>query len=334
MAEKDKPKFDIPWATLLPLAAVLAGIIAQYKPLVSSRPAVPSEKSVPVIAEQDVDARLWQDPIAVAQKQRSSLIADILAGRIPRNSAKNHDIGTLVKLLRERVEDHKHVLLLAVMLDAGPYSEQGELRLRAREAVLEGLSESGFVPKDGEHIGYVTTPWPDVNAAESVENNSLLLPWEECEAMDDPKRASPPGTESVFVLWLPAVDFNPVPLRRFATLIDILAPKDIRDSINVKLIGPPDSTGLQNMIREVRGVRGELRPETKKALDGVCIISPLATASDATLLYEPSPPSGASDVPQRSPNESVEDLLEKSCGGLQFWRTIATDDVVLCDLIE
>jgi hypothetical protein len=88
------------------------------------------------------------------------------------------------------------------------------------------------------------------------------------------------------------------------------------------------------MIREVRGVRGELRPETKKALDGVCIISPLATASDATLLYEPSPPSGASDVPQRSPNESVEDLLEKSCGGLQFWRTIATDDVVLCDLIE
>ena len=30
------------------------------------------------------------------------------------------------------------------MLDAEPYSEQGELRLRARDAVLEGLSESGF----------------------------------------------------------------------------------------------------------------------------------------------------------------------------------------------
>jgi hypothetical protein len=332
MAENDKPKFDLPWATLLPLAAVLAGIIAQYKPLVSSRPAVPSEKSVPVIAEQDVDARLWQDPIAVAQKQRSSLIADILAGRIPRSSAKNHDIGTLVKLLNERVgEVHKHVLLLAVMLDAGPYSEQGELRLRAREAVLEGLNASGFVPRDGEHIGYVTTPWPDVNAAESVQSNSLLLPWEECEAMDDPKRASPPGTESVFVLWLPAVDLNPFPLRRFAALIDILAPNDIRDRIDVKLIGPPDSTGLQNMIREVRG---ELRPDTKKALDRVCIISPLATASDDTLLYQPSQPSGESDVPGCSQKNSVKDLLEKSCSGLHFWRTIATDDVVLPDLIK
>jgi hypothetical protein len=331
MAESDKPKFDLPWATLLPLVAVLAGIIAQYKPLVSSRPPVPSEKSVPVIAEQDVDARLWQDPIAVAQKQNSSLTADILAGRIPRSSAENHKIGTLVKLLNDRAGQFpNHVLLLAVMLDAGPYSEQGELRLRARDAVLEGLSESGFVPRDGEHIGYVTTPWPDVSAAESVESSSLLLPWEECEARDDPKRASPPGTERVIVLWLPAVDFNPLPLSRFATLIDILA-KDIRDKIDVKLIGPPDSTGLQNMIREARG---ELSPETKTALDGVCIISSLATASDDTLLYEPSPPSGASDVPHHSPDKSVKDLLEKSCGGLHFWRTIATDDVVLRELIK
>src|SRR5215469_8814702 len=134
MAGNDKPKFDLPWATVLPLVAVLAGIIAQYKPLVSSRPAVPSEKSVPVIAEQDVDARLWQDPIAVAQKQNSSLTADILAGRIPLSSAENHKIGTLVKLLNERAcQFPNHVLLLAVMLDAGPYSEQGELRLRARE---------------------------------------------------------------------------------------------------------------------------------------------------------------------------------------------------------
>lgn len=331
MAESDKPKFDIPWATLLPLVAIVAGIIAQYKPLVSSRPAVPSEKSVPVIAEQDVDARLWQDPIAVAQKQKSSLTADILAGRIPRSSLENHETRTLVTLLNKRASQFpKHVLLLAVMLDAGPYSEQGELRLRTRQAVLEALSESGFVPKDGEHIGYVTTPWPDVSVAESVESSSLLLPWEECEATDDPKRTSPPGTERVIVLWLPAVDFNPLPLSRFATLIDILA-KDIRDRIDVKLIGPPDSNGLQNMIREVQG---KLSLETKKALDGVWIISPLATASDDALLYQPSQASGGSDAPEHPPNKSVKDLLERSCSGLHFWRTIASDNVVLDDLIE
>ena len=73
MADNDKRKFDLPWATLLPLMAVLAGVVAQYKPLVSERPSVPSEKTAPVIAAQDVDARLWQDPIGVAQKQKSQL---------------------------------------------------------------------------------------------------------------------------------------------------------------------------------------------------------------------------------------------------------------------
>lgn len=45
MAEGDKAKFDIPWATVLPWVAALADIIAQYKPLVSSRPTAPAEKN-------------------------------------------------------------------------------------------------------------------------------------------------------------------------------------------------------------------------------------------------------------------------------------------------
>ncbi len=71
MADNDKPKFDLPWGTLLPLLAVLAGIIAHYKPLVSERPSVPTEKAARVIATQDVDARLWQDPIGVVQTQKA-----------------------------------------------------------------------------------------------------------------------------------------------------------------------------------------------------------------------------------------------------------------------
>ncbi len=155
MADDDKRKFDIPWATVLPLIAVLAGIVAQYKPLVSTRPPVPSEKAIPLTAEQDVEARLWQDPISVAEKQKSLLDERIEKGLVKGDDIKSHDISTLAKLLRERVNIfHENVLLLAVMLDAGPYSEQAESRLRARQAVLEGLNESGFVPIDGEHIGY------------------------------------------------------------------------------------------------------------------------------------------------------------------------------------
>jgi hypothetical protein len=36
---------------------------------VSERPAAPGEKAVEAIADQDVDARLWQYPLAVARKE-------------------------------------------------------------------------------------------------------------------------------------------------------------------------------------------------------------------------------------------------------------------------
>jgi len=342
MADNDKRKFDLPWGTLLPLVAILAGVVAQYKPLVSERPSVASEKTAPVIAAQDVDARLWQDPIRVAQTQKALLDEQIDKGVAKKGSAESHDICALVELLHERARTFpEHVLLLAVMLDAGPYSEQGESRLRSRQAVLEGLSESGFVPIDGEHIGFVTDSWPPQvptptpapNAptpppnAPSIER-ALLLPWEECEADPeaDPKRVFPRDTKRVLVLWLPAVSFNPFPLSRFALVINKLA-ANIRDRIDVKLIGPENSTGLQNMIREVCWYPSSVTMQL--ALDGVSIISPRATASELALLSSVS-----------SDEKSVKELLEKNAfpnttprGGLNFVRTIATDDIVLREMI-
>src|SRR5438067_6790408 len=202
MAEEHPRKFDLPWGTLLPLLAVLAGVIAQFKPLLSERPSVPSEKTAPVIAAQDVDARLWQDPIGVAQKQKALLDEQIDKGVAKKGATELHDMAALAQLLGERVKtfhdpDHKNVLLLAVMLDAGPYSEQAESRLRARQAVLEGLSEMGFVPVDGEHIGFVTRNWPPDSPFAS--EGALLLPWEQCEAVGDPSRVSRPGTRRVLV---------------------------------------------------------------------------------------------------------------------------------------
>src|SRR5438552_5619527 len=231
MADNNKPKFDLPWGTLLPLLAVLAGVVAQYKPLLSERPSVPSEKTAPVIAAQDVDARLWQDPIGVAQKQKALLDEQIDKGVAKKGATELHDITALCNLLCERADTFPapgSVLLLAAMLDAGPYSEQAESRLRARQAVLEGLSESGFLPIDGEHIGFVTRSWPPppenqlppANAPSTAVERALLLPWEECEAIGDTKRVFPPDTTRVVVVWLPAGNFNPNPLRRFAALVD------------------------------------------------------------------------------------------------------------------
>src|SRR5262245_54572373 len=356
MADNNKPKFDLPWGTLLPLLAVLAGVIATYKPLVSERPSVPSEKTTPLIAEQDVDARLWQDPIGVAQKQKALLDAQMEQGVAKTGVAKLHQVTALAQLLRERVntfKNDKSVLLLAVMLDAGPYSEQAESRLRTRQAVLDGLSESGFTPVDGEHIGFVTANWPPETdnapspwlpapaacALSAPVERALLLPLEECEAIDAPQNVFPPGTKRVVVVWLPAVNFDPYPLRYFAALIGQLAPEDIRDKIDVKLVGPANSTGLQDMAREVRWDLDCVTGPLRQALSGVSIISPRATASDDTILSAADSPT-PSPSPQGTPYKSVKDFLEKESenftprGGLKFVRTIAPDDWVLDKLID
>src|SRR5438477_10921502 len=102
MAEEQPRKFDLPWGTLLPLLAVLAGVIAQYKPLVSERPSVPSEKTAPVVAAPDVDARLWQDPIGVAQTQKALLDEQTEKGVAKNGSAESHDICALTDRLSQR----------------------------------------------------------------------------------------------------------------------------------------------------------------------------------------------------------------------------------------
>jgi hypothetical protein len=328
MADNNKPKFDIPWGTLLPLLAVLAGVVAQYKPLVSKRPTVPSEKTIPVIAAEDVDARLWQDPIGVTQKQKSSLDEEIEKGVVKKGSAESHDICALLELLRKRArESPERVLLLAVMIEAGPYSEQGESRLRARPAVLEALSESGFVPLDGEHIGFVTADWPPVDdpSGDRQIERGLLLPWEECIAIRDLVRVHPQYIRRLIVLWLPAASFSPNPLSRFANLIDQLT-DDVRNKIDIKLIGPANSTGLQSMIRELH--RRRLGEDAKETLKDISIVSPLATASDDALLFQPTAASGGTDD-----RPTVQTFVEDAVPRLTFFRTIATDEVVLKELM-
>ena len=166
--------------------------------------------------EKSVEAG-QQDPLVVAQKKKAELDAEKLKTKVQPARTLVHEIDALKKLVQDASTPNGRVLLLAVMMDSGPYIEQEESRLRSRQAVLEGLSESGFVPKDSEHIGFIN--W----IQDTGEHNETLIPWEECKADNNPEHVYPRGTQEAFVLWLPSASFAAHPLERFAALIDRLA---------------------------------------------------------------------------------------------------------------
>jgi hypothetical protein len=154
-------------------------------------------------------------------------------------------------------------------------------------------------------------------------------------------------------------------LSRFASLVESLTqgvPEDKRDLIDIRLIGPVNSAGLEKIIEEVR--EPDFVP--KETLRKVSIISPRATMSDDALLYREPPPSLMSSVnnavqsvirvpqpppsllgsvnnavqsviqvPQRAPlRDWVKEEIEHAGPvGLSFVRTIATEDVVVEKLI-
>ncbi len=220
------------------------------------------------------------------------------------------------------------------MLNSGPYSEQGEMRLRAREAVLEGLSESYFVPVDGEHIGYVTakvpsspttgppltsapSPTPSPPSADNPtsddSSNPVLIAWEECAGEN---KAS---WKNALVLWLPAAGFDSTPLQKLSWLIGQLRNSS---STEVKVIGPPTSNGLQAMLREAKSSAtvGELA-----SLKGVTILAAKPTA--------PADELGLTD------EKELTHVLEKwgqppTPSGLRFIRTITPDNILCNALIQ
>ena len=119
----------------------------QRPPLVSSRPNDVQYDAYKISADQDIDARLWQDPLnAVTQdlQQRQE------AGLADKERNDAHSIAT-------RFRDNCNTLALGVTLPGGPYPEAAETRRRLRYAVLAALHTEDYAPADEKHIGYFRT---------------------------------------------------------------------------------------------------------------------------------------------------------------------------------
>ena len=70
-----------------------------------------------------------------------------------------------LSMLIMRVNQHVNITVLPVLIQGGPYFENGESRRRARYAVVTALLNAGWEPYDEDKIGYV---WTFENCVENV----------------------------------------------------------------------------------------------------------------------------------------------------------------------
>jgi hypothetical protein len=250
MEKESNPAGGMPSGGIMAIVMLTAGVLfIRAVPLEATRLPVNEPKIEQSSTEQDMDARLWQDPFGAVARAREEAKkrdpAEAKAADKLRTPAHIHD-------LKSRVS--RKVEVLAVMLQGGPYSEDIESRRRVRYAVLAGLNASRLVPVDAEHLGYVF-----VSVDERKAKLPEIVPWEWFEPEKEDKQEDK-KVPRVLVLWLDSTAFQENPLKKMGKLAQQF--KHLNASWRV--LGPASSDGLRKMVEEVRnsGPRSPL-PDAK-----------------------------------------------------------------------
>ncbi|HEX3494865.1 MAG TPA: hypothetical protein VHT48_05795 [Methylocella sp.] len=150
MASDEKPGTKLASGSAIMVALVATGFYFFHReaPLVDMRPLAEARLEEHA-APQEVEARLWQDPIGAVDKFRD------------RSGARDVEQKCLANPLLEAPpcklplgKNDKKTLVLGVTVSGAPYPEDIERRRRTRYAVLAGLEQARFGPEDRRHIGY------------------------------------------------------------------------------------------------------------------------------------------------------------------------------------
>ncbi len=222
---------------IIAIVVVVAGVLfVREAPLETTRLPVNEAHVVQHHSMQDVDARLWQDPLTAVAKYRAEARKEE-----PKKLEDDDNLHSAKGLLEEVAKQSKggrHVEVLAVMLPGGPYSENVESRRRGRYAVLAALNASRLSPDDTEHLGYFL---PDST------REPIPYEWFLPSADVTTKELSKMSLQSrVLVLWLQTEAFATTPLKLMAER----AKPFIESGASWRVLGPNGSDGLKDMIDE------------------------------------------------------------------------------------
>ncbi|MGH0035652.1 MAG: hypothetical protein ACQGVK_11560 [Myxococcota bacterium] len=284
-------------SSLLVLAAL--GLFAwQSAPLQSARPGSDEPPTHEQWPDDEIPARLWQDPIHAAELHRERLRK---RGAGTRDADSKQD-PLPVQIARE--EKKGEVVVLLVPLTPGSYAEIEERRRRRRYAILAALGDSGFVPRSAETLGLHSLT--SKCGKESSESCTLELPYEwyefeartarvpgqgEGAAHEAGDREAKAPEKSVLLLWLDEIWLGEKPFENLERLVDELhveiakLPAARRASTKLRwvMLGPSQSKTLRAMVRRRDDGKPHIEKLSSHGLAAFEIYSPVATVETCDL---------------------------------------------------
>jgi hypothetical protein len=288
LAENSSNPLGLPPSMWMALLVGVVGVFAlTQRPFQDVRP---TDSLTPVYRhtpseDQDVEARLWEDPLGAVATSKAADDREAAAAAIqraalsqpPANPPLDHTTKRLQKLLEANVDSIESVLVVGAMVPGAPYADDIETRRRIRYAVLAGLHRAAFVPVNNEHVGYISLSefyHDDPTHGHDIAAYEWLTP-------DDVTGAP---RHRVLILWLDQDGFRVKPLWHFQRIVDAIDPGP-RIRVTAAIMGPADSDGLLSMRRELEPCKDAAKCNSTLTLHRpIAIYSPRATAADEWLL--------------------------------------------------
>lgn len=330
------------------VALLAAGILVKTVPLESARPIDPDRLKSSLTAQQDVEARLWQDPLAAIEKAKAARSEAARQASTGKQSTEPPPLKPPaspadVKKKLEDLGQNSDVTVLAVSVFGGSFDAAAEWRRRSRFAVLSALDSQNYRPVNPEALGYYET-----------DNGKLYVPfeWFERSAVSGDQKSP---ASKILVLWLDEEKFAARPYTKLLHVFNELIPSTSK-GLNVRLVGPMGSGVLVELIKGSREARLEQASpgSNRKVLKGegvLDVFSPTATISNCNLnIAANNWPGGSMPresmpwncfMPPPAANAGNKYLQDKAAGGdishissdLSIVRTTLTDDVLSAALL-
>lgn len=343
MAEEKKKggDFSLPNAGVIAIVLSLVGsMIIGPSAFIDERPNTSESVNSDTGYEQDIDARLWQDPFLAIKKNMEKAPSKATNLVFSRKNDSTFRIEIKEHFTPNEKNEHSpiqpflnwenlpwtntepEVTLIAAMVTAGPYSEMQEKRIRQRYALASALSTLRFKPRDPLHIGYFKPAIPQSDSLKGKDlPDTIPFEWYEPQEHNEAIKCREQNAiqcSRVLVLWIDDTRFGDRPVEKIREIFkQVTAYTPHKFVPRYAVIGPNDSGQLKAMAQEA------LR-QTDSSFPGKIRFYPAtATAEDSWIL---------NGLPKTPANVDLASMLSNE--NIRLTRTISDDRQVSKKLVE